>query len=451
MRAGTEVTDGGRARDGRDRGRRGLAGLAASAYLAREGRDVVLVEKAAAVGGRARTQSDDGFQFNLGAHALYRRGAAAGRCRSSACLVAGGRPTGQGGCADAGKAMHTLPVGFVSLLTTGPLAPREKMEARAALRGPPARRRGTLRGRTLSSCAGPRSLALAVREIAGSHRSRGHVHERSRPDERGRRPGQMQRAVASGVLYLHPRLADTRGRTPESGGGCGRCRSSSATPPSRSSRAPRSGAMRLDDGRTLASGAVLVAGSPDTVVRLVAAAGGSGLASEWATRARPVRAASLDVALRELPRAQATFALGIDEPLYASVHSAVGDLGPEGGAVVHVMRHGGLAGETAAAVERQRWRDSSTRFSRAGARAWSGRGSCPTSSSRTQPAAALGGRRGRSRPLACPTCPASTWPAIGSDPKACSPTRAWPAPAPPPAPSGPGRRAPPPRPERDGA
>jgi phytoene dehydrogenase-like protein len=32
----------------------GLAGLAASAYLAREGRDVVLVEKAAAVGGRAR-------------------------------------------------------------------------------------------------------------------------------------------------------------------------------------------------------------------------------------------------------------------------------------------------------------------------------------------------------------------------------------------------------------
>jgi phytoene dehydrogenase-like protein len=109
----------------------------------------------------------------------------------------------------------------------------------------------------------------------------------------------------------------------------------------------------LDHGRTLASGAVLVAGSPDTVVTLVAAAGGSGLASEWATRARPVRAASLDVALRALPRPHATFALGIDEPLYASVHSAVARLGPDGGAVVHVMRYGGLAGEPADAVERQ--------------------------------------------------------------------------------------------------
>src|SRR6476646_2111693 len=107
----------------------GLAGLAASAYLARAGRDVVLVEKATAVGGRARTQSDDGFQFNLGAHALYRRGEAAAVLQELGVPVAGGRPTGQGGYAMREGAAHTLPVGFVSLLTTGLLRPGEKMEA----------------------------------------------------------------------------------------------------------------------------------------------------------------------------------------------------------------------------------------------------------------------------------------------------------------------------------
>src|SRR4029077_2785208 len=96
------------------------------------------------------------------------------------------------------------------------------------------------------------------------------------------------------------------------------------------------------------------------------------------------------------------------------------------------------------------WRDSSTRFSRAGARAWSGRGSCPTSSSRTRCRKRPSAARAAVPALACPTCPACTWPAIGSDPKACSPTRAWPAPAPPPAPSRRAKRAPPPRPERDG-
>src|SRR5215471_8499589 len=54
----------------------GLAGLMAAAHLARAGRSVELVERAAEVGGRARTQERGGFFFNQGAHALYAGGAA---------------------------------------------------------------------------------------------------------------------------------------------------------------------------------------------------------------------------------------------------------------------------------------------------------------------------------------------------------------------------------------
>jgi hypothetical protein len=42
----------------------------------------------------------------------------------------------------------------------------------------------------------------------------------------------------------------------------------------------------------------------------------------------PVRAACLDLALSALPKPRRTFALGIDQPLYFSVHSATAQLGP---------------------------------------------------------------------------------------------------------------------------
>jgi len=45
------------------------------------------------------------------------------------------------------------------------------------------------------------------------------------------------------------------------------------------------------------------------------------------------------VALSRLPRPRATFALGIDQPLYLSVHSAVAKLAPAGGATIHVAKY----------------------------------------------------------------------------------------------------------------
>src|SRR4051812_27120641 len=52
----------------------GLAGLTAAALVAREGRSVVMLERAARLGGRAATHVREGVHFNLGPHALYRRG-----------------------------------------------------------------------------------------------------------------------------------------------------------------------------------------------------------------------------------------------------------------------------------------------------------------------------------------------------------------------------------------
>ena len=53
----------------------------------------------------------------------------------------------------------------------------------------------------------------------------------------------------------------------------------------------------------------------------------------------PVRAVSLDYGLRRLPRPKTSFALGIDAPLYFSVHSEVAKLAPDGGCLLHASRY----------------------------------------------------------------------------------------------------------------
>jgi phytoene dehydrogenase-like protein len=51
----------------------GLAGLSAALRIARDGGDVVVVERTSEIGGRAVSKRDGGFTMNLGAHAMYPR------------------------------------------------------------------------------------------------------------------------------------------------------------------------------------------------------------------------------------------------------------------------------------------------------------------------------------------------------------------------------------------
>jgi phytoene dehydrogenase-like protein len=62
-----------------------------------------------------------------------------------------------------------------------------------------------------------------------------------------------------------------------------------------------------------------------------------------AKESKPVRLVCLDVALSSLPDKDATFAIGIDQPIYFSVHSKYADLAPEGGALIHVAKYLGTS------------------------------------------------------------------------------------------------------------
>jgi len=327
----------------------GLAGLTAAAYLARAGSRVVLLEKAAQPGGRARTRTLDGFDFNVGPHALYRTGVGIRILRELGVPVSGGRPATAGGYAVRAGALHTLPAGLVSLLTTGLLRAREKVAlARLLSRLPQADLR-PLQDVPLAAWLA-RIPSATVRDLmAGIARVTTYADDPERMSA-GATLEQVRLGLR-GVLYLHrgwQTLVDGLRQAAEASGARVLAeRRATAVERDRGVRG-----VRLEDGTVVGAEAVIIAGSPAMAEELTANGGATSI-SDWARHAVPVRAATLDVALSQLPRPHATFAMGTDQPLYASVHSAVARLAPEKGALVHVMRYGGLGVRTPAAVEAQ--------------------------------------------------------------------------------------------------
>jgi protoporphyrinogen oxidase len=113
----------------------GLAGLATASYLGRAGHRVTVLERTAEPGGRAQTTVAGGYRLNLGPHALYRGGAGKQVLAELGVTPRGGTPAPSGGYAFDRGALHALPGGFVSLLTTSLFGVAAKMETAKLLTG----------------------------------------------------------------------------------------------------------------------------------------------------------------------------------------------------------------------------------------------------------------------------------------------------------------------------
>jgi len=328
----------------------GLAGLATAAYLARAGRAVTVLERAAAPGGRAQTTAAGGYRLNLGPHALYRSAAGTGVLDELGVAHHGGIPTASGGYAIDRGTLHALPGGFMSLLTTGLFGVGAKVETAGLLTGLARIDADALARTTVRTWLSEHIRHASVRSLVeGLFRLATYANAPGTMSA-GLAIRQFQLALAHGVRYLDggwQTLVDgLRLRAEERGA---RLRTAAAVV----------GLERGPDGEVtgvcLRAGEVIPAG---TVVLALDAPAASALLPEstarrFAAAATPVRAACLDVGLSRLPRPRATFALGIDQPLYFSVHSAVARLTPEGGAMIHVARYLGDDTPDPATVERQ--------------------------------------------------------------------------------------------------
>ena len=313
----------------------GLAGLTAATLLARTGRHVMLFEKSHTLGGRAVTHVHGDFRFNLGPHALYRSGPGIEVLRALGIRFSGGTPPVAGAYAIDGGVKHTLPGGFVSLLTTGLLRLPAKFEL-ARLLGAVQK----IDAQAIQDLTVREWLAGAIRHpdvrrlVQALLRLSTYANDPERQSA-GAALAQLQLALSSGVTYLDGGwqvLVDGLRDAARTAGV--QILSGTRVTAIEHDRILRG--VRLADDTRIAVSNVVIAAAPSDAVAVLPE---SVVLREWNAAAIPIKAACLDVALSRLPQPRATFALGIDQPLYLSVHSAVAKLAAPGGATIHVAKY----------------------------------------------------------------------------------------------------------------
>jgi phytoene dehydrogenase-like protein len=321
----------------------GIAGLIAAIALARGGVGVTLFERAGALGGRASSRVEDGFVFNQGPHALYRGGVFAETLAAFGVAVTGGPPDFREAAAIWGDERHPLPRNFATIAVGSPLNIAERIRMLRLFAMLPRLDLSAWQGRPFSEYtaelpARPRALVQALTRLST------YAHA---PDalDAAAALAQIQLA-ANGVVYVDGgwrALVEGLARVARSEG----VELKPASPVASIERAVGAWRLGLDAATSFIADAVVLAAPPAAAAALLPVSASLAAAAREAT---PIRAISLDYALRRLPEPKATFALGIDKPLYYSVHSASARLAPAGGALLHASRY--LAPNEAADAEK---------------------------------------------------------------------------------------------------
>lgn len=315
----------------------GVGGLAAAALLAGAGKSVRLFEKAPRLGGRAITQDVGGFRFNLGPHALYRAGSGLRVLRRLGIEPRGGVPGVSGGFALRGGARHALPGGFLSLVSTGLFGLAAKLETARLLAGIARIDAARYDGEALTSWLEREIRHPEVRLLIGALVRLATYANCPDRLSAGVALRQLQQAVGGSVLYLDggwQTMVDALRDVATAAGArlAEQSRVDAVT-------ADQNGwLLRPSAGSPVAAAAVVLAVEPQVAAALTAGSAGATLAA-WAAAAEPVRAACLDVGLKRLPQPRALFALGVDAPVYLSVHSAVARLAEGERASVQVAKY----------------------------------------------------------------------------------------------------------------
>lgn len=311
----------------------GLAGLTAALFAGRAGRSVVLFERAPQLGGRASTHNKEGFHFNQGPHALYCAGEGVEVLGELGISYSGAQASPEGSWVLRGGEKYPTPRTPASLATTRLLSIASKLEAVNLFGKLGQFQLADWDRRTLRDWLNTEIKHDDVRALfEGLFRLSTYCND-PEVQSAGAALAQMIMGQA-GVDYLDggwQSLVDSLRRAAEAAG-------VRIVPHSAVEEIHCEGSVatvRLANGDSHSARTVIATLGPSMLARMVNAGSVASLRL-WAEQATPIHAACLDVALRRLPRAENQFAIGLDRPLYYSVHTRSAKLAPEGGALIQL-------------------------------------------------------------------------------------------------------------------
>ena len=316
----------------------GLAGLTAAVVASDAGARVTLLEARSGPGGRARSDRLGGFVLNEGPHALYVDGEARAVLERLGVQAPGWVPPATGATGLVGGRLVLLPVDARTLLQTTLLSWRAKPGAARLLAALPRLDPAELAGvtvaewsSTVTADAATRRLLHALVRVATYAEAPDHL-------DAGAALAQVQRSLSGSVRYLDggwQRLVDQLRAIALRRGVILRtdARVHAVGP------APDGGVdLEVSGGTTVRAGsAVLAVGGPRHAASLLGSR--RSVLAGAAGRAVASTVSALDVCLDVPWGAGPRFVLGIDEPLYLSLHGPGAAVAPPDGSLVSLLRY----------------------------------------------------------------------------------------------------------------
>ena len=303
----------------------GIAGLVAAVTAVEAGSQVLLIDSHEP-GGRARTTVREGFEYNVGPHALYLAGHLQPFLVARSMAPTGGLPLNRSVNLLREGQLWPLSMSAMDIAKTKLLGPRSRARILSLLARIPRMKTERFVGTTWQSWLGnePDDVAGILRMFV---RTATYGNAEARFDA-GAALDQLKLALR-GVRYVDhgwQTIVDSLLARFVSLGGVLRrgCTVLSIA-------VDGDVAVETSDGRVLARAAVIAGLSSDAVERIsdakITGRGEQGSA---------VHAASLDLALS---RSHEGVVFGIDEPLYLSPHAPIADLAPAGCGLVSLLRY----------------------------------------------------------------------------------------------------------------
>jgi phytoene dehydrogenase-like protein len=320
----------------------GLAGLTTATLLARSGKAVTLFEQSSKeIGGRARTTVIDGFYFNQGAHALFLGDAGDSVLKEIGIPYTGGIAASKAYLIIGGK-KHEIPAEYSRLSGKNDESSGESIDnqffnslAKIDFSG----LENVTVQEWLDKNIHDKNFAEMVKTLV---RLNTYGND---PDiqSAGSALRQVYAGSRNGVMYVDggwQTFVDGL-LTAAKNANASIVMGKKATKVKRAD--PSGWLITLSDKTQVSAKIVVMASGPKEIYSLFDDNERPEVVSKAAKEAKPIRLVCLDVALSGIPDKDTLFALGIDRPLYFSVHSTHAKLAPEGGALIHVAKYLGTS------------------------------------------------------------------------------------------------------------